>query len=146
MAAQLLSTIHSSLQKLHLDTSIPGFINNLRLKETVVIDTLEQVVSALYKFFYNLTKESPTEWQQCLQCLQVSHTTVIEKHQFAQLLTYNQHANTIRTSLLNSIVQKYHTKTVDQMERQKQHAFNQMIEEIINSNPLLFKADVRVQQ
>ncbi len=78
---QLILAIYEGLRVLHLGTNILGFINNLGLDEAEAINMLGQAIGALHKFFTaDPTFSNPSEWQQCLCCLQITHTTVTEEH------------------------------------------------------------------
>jgi hypothetical protein len=108
-AAQLLSAIHTGIQKTHNKSKNTHFLNpesksDRGPDETDTARLLINATCALSGYFTNPTIENPEYWQQCTCCLMVSKKLVDENSFQAHLVNTNQNVASARATILSQLV------------------------------------------
>jgi hypothetical protein len=90
---------------------------------------------ALNRYLTNPTAQNPSHWLQCLRCLQVAHISVTEDNWWAHFTTANQHAATMRITILNTTIHNFSTKALHHVDMVHIKAWDQIVTWVITANP-----------
>jgi hypothetical protein len=118
MSAQLIGAIMNGLHISCPADITPSFLSSLGPDKITAVDTLSQAVATLQLYFTNPARADPTQWDQCLQCLQVNGIEISHNHWKAQLMTGNQQVNTMQLSILNTCVHQFKHETMNWIDDQ----------------------------
>jgi hypothetical protein len=143
-ATQTIAAIHQGLYNTFLVDNAKTFIATLSPDGNKATRTLALATKTLNYFFTNPLTSQQGDWQQCARCLKVSSPSITEANHKALLLRCNQDADATRLTILNATIRSFHKKAVTWTSSLRAKAQDQMILEVVTTNPPPFKSDLKV--
>jgi hypothetical protein len=138
-AAQIMSAIMQGIRSTFPLSDVPQFLRSLGPDELDNLKVFTEAVGALNRYLTDPSAQNPNSWQQCLRCLQVSHTTVTEDDWWAHM-----NATTVRHTIINRTIRNVSNEALKRTDEERGRAWDQIIMMMINANPPPFDADPRI--
>ena len=122
-------------------TNILGFLRALSPDELECFKTFAAAVASLNRYLMDPSAQNPSQWQQCLCCLQVNHISIIKDDWWAQYHTTNQHMATTCAMILNTMIRNFLSEALHCVDAEQNRAWDQIVTRFITSNPPPFDTD-----
>jgi hypothetical protein len=142
--AQIMAAIMQGIQSTFPLSDVPQFLRSLGPDDLDSLKVFTEAAGALNRYLTDPTAQSPNSWQQCLRCLQVSHTTVTEDDWWAHMNAANQNTTTVRHTIINRTIRNVSNEALKQTDEERGRAWDQIVTMTINANPPPFDADPRI--
>jgi hypothetical protein len=145
-AAQLITAITEGIRVSFPLNDIPGFLIDLGPDELSSLKVFSEAVASLNMYLTNPSALKPSQWQQCLCCLQVAHVSVTKDNWWAHFATANQHAAITRSTILNATIRNFSNEALRRVDTERARAWDQVVSHVVTSNPPPIDADPQISE
>ena len=144
--ASLLTHVHNSFRKTHLNQPLSNAFEGLSPKETTLLQTIKHASSSISSFLTTRLTD-PSNSTMCMRCLEECNIPVSFDHLDSVLMSCDQNIRAAHTTIINSIIRTMHADLQAWADDRSEDIKNKLIEGVINGSidQKIFDEDARIQ-